>query len=30
MEDIKMFNGDLGEFKGNSAVNVSKKLKIGE
>ena len=30
VEDIKMFNGDLGEYKGNSAVNVSKKLKIGE
>ena len=30
VEDIKMFNGDLGEYKGNSAVNVNKKLKIGE
>ncbi len=26
VEDIKMFNGDLGEYKGNSAVNVNKKL----
>ena len=26
VEDIKMFNGDLGEYKGNSAINVSKKL----
>ena len=26
VEGIKMFNGDLGEFKGNAAVNVSKKI----
>ena len=26
VEDIKMFNGDLGEYKGNSAINVNKKL----
>ena len=26
VEDIKMFNGDLGEYKGNSAVNVKKRI----
>ena len=26
VEDIKMFNGDLGEFKGNAAVNIKKRL----
>ena len=26
VEDIKMFNGDLGEYKGNSAINVKKRI----
>ena len=26
VEDIKMFNGDLGEYKGNSAINVKKNI----
>ena len=26
VEDIKMFNGDLGEYKGNSAVNIKKRI----
>ena len=26
VEEIKMFNGDLGEYKGNSAVNIKKRL----
>jgi len=26
VENIKMFNGDLGEYKGNSAVNVKKRV----
>ena len=26
VEEIKMFNGDLGEYKGNSAVNVKKRI----
>ncbi len=30
VENIKMFSGDLGEYKGNSAVNVNKKNLIGE
>ncbi len=29
VEDIKMFNGDLGEYKGNSAINVKKKNRNG-
>ena len=26
VEDIKMFNGDLGEFKGSAAVNIKKRI----
>ena len=26
VEDVKMFNGDLGELKGNSAVNIKKRI----
>ena len=26
VENIKMFNGDLGEYKGNSAINVKKRI----
>ena len=26
VENFKMFNGDLGEYKGNSAVNIKKRI----
>ena len=26
IENIKMFNGDLGEYKGNAAVNIKKRI----